>query len=104
MGGCQTAADGTVMEPKKVELGAGSKFKKLEKHKFDIPAILNAKLDLVSSSGTYWPNKGKITDYITQNSSLPCIDNYLKLDVGNNLDSDNKYHDSKFGNGPESLS
>ena len=53
MGGCQTAADGTVMEPKKVELGAGSKFKKLEKHKFDIPAILNAKLDLVSSSGTY---------------------------------------------------
>ena len=51
MGGCQSAADGTVNEPRKVELGAGSKFKKLEKHTFDLPPLLAAKLELVSSSG-----------------------------------------------------
>ena len=46
---------------------------------------------------------GKITDYITDNPACPIKDQYLSLDIGNNLDANNKYTDSKFGNGPESL-
>ena len=43
MGGCQSASHGTVDEPKKMELNE-NKFKKLEKHQFELPPLLGAKL------------------------------------------------------------
>ena len=44
MGGCQSAADGSVNEPQKMGMVRNNKFKKLEKHHFDLPAGHNAKL------------------------------------------------------------
>lgn len=46
---------------------------------------------------------GKITDYITQIPSSPVKFKYLELDVGNSLDSNNKYIDKSFGNDSKSI-
>lgn len=50
MGGCQSASDG-IESPKKAQFVLENKFKKLEKHKFDIPVALNQKVEMASSNG-----------------------------------------------------
>ena len=44
MGGCQSAADSQAEEPHKLSMPKENKFKKLEKHKFDFPGLLDAKV------------------------------------------------------------
>ncbi len=43
MGGCQSASDG-IEAPKKVDFPSENKFKKLERHKLELPLALNTKL------------------------------------------------------------
>ena len=51
MGGCQSASDDSLTVPKKLNFSKENKFTKLEKHKFNMPALTTQKLQLASSCG-----------------------------------------------------